>query len=98
MKLEKHIVTDIIKHLNKVDECHVWKTHGGMYSTPGVPDVVGVYQGKFLGIEVKRPEKKGNVTKLQRAFINKLNSCGGISFVACSVDDVIGVINEVKKV
>jgi penicillin-binding protein-related factor A (putative recombinase) len=94
MKLEKHIVTDIIKHLNKVDECHVWKTHGGMYSTPGVPDVVGVYRGKFLGIEVKRPEKKNNVTKLQQAFINKLNNCGGISFVACSVDDVRGVIND----
>ncbi len=96
MKLEKHIVSDIIKYLNKTDDCHVWKSHGGMYSTPGVPDVIGVYQGKFLGIEVKRPDKKKSVTKLQQTFINKLNDCGGISFVACSVDDVIGVVGGIK--
>ena len=101
MPLEKTIQADIVKYLNKMEGCHVWKNHGGAYTNAGVPDVIGVYKGKFLGIEVKQPKKKGNVTRLQGEFINKLNDCGGISFVATCIGDVeekLELNNDINEV
>jgi penicillin-binding protein-related factor A (putative recombinase) len=84
--LEKDIVKQIKVYLNKQKETMVWKTHGGPFSVPGVPDLVGVYKGRFLGIEVKQPGKKA--TAIQELFISKLKKAGGIAFVSTSVDDV----------
>lgn len=53
----------------------------------GVPDILGCFQGKFLGIEVKT--ENGRLSPEQDRFIKNLNDAGGIAFVARSVDDVI---------
>ncbi len=65
-----------------------WKQWQGPMSHPrGISDIIGIYQGRFLAIEVKTP--KGKLTDSQRAFIQRVNREGGIAFVARSVEDVI---------
>ena len=64
-----------------------WKNWGGMMGTKGVPDILGIYKGQFLGIEVKT--EKGKVSPEQEAFLENIRKHGGIGFVARSIDDVI---------
>jgi len=53
------------------------------WSMKGVPDIVGIYKGRPLYIEVKK--KGGYPSKEQKAFIELVNSEGGIAFVARSI-------------
>lgn len=56
-------------------------------SEKGIPDILGIWQGRMLGIEVKRPS--GKVSPEQEAFMLRINEAGGLAFVAHSVKDVI---------
>ena len=59
----------------------------GLGSTPGVPDIVGIFKGRFLGIEVKT--ERGKLSDHQKHFIDRINASGGIAFVARSYQDVV---------
>lgn len=52
----------------------------------GVSDILGIYQNKFMAIEVK--SSKGKLSIEQRQFIDEVKENGGIAFVARSVEDV----------
>lgn len=80
-------ITRSIRDLLKTLGVFHWKNWGGPMGTSGIPDILGIWQGKMLGIEVKRPG--GIVAEHQKAFLAKINAEGGIAFVARSVDDVI---------
>jgi len=54
----------------------------------GISDIIGVWNGRFIAIEVKRPTG-GIVSPEQNAFIMRIKQAGGIAFIARSVDDVI---------
>ncbi len=84
---EASIENDILDYLNYMGGCF-WRTHTGRNQpcTPGVPDIVGVRQGQFIAVEVKRPG--GKTTELQDAFLVRLRGCGALVFVATSVEDV----------
>ncbi len=57
----------------------------------GRPDIEGILTGgRWLGIEVKTP--RGVVSEAQREFIMRIEACGGLIFVARSLDDVIKVM------
>ena len=60
----------------------------------GVPDLLVCVEGKFVGIEVKRPETKGRVSKLQAHNLSKIRDCGGIATVSWSLDDLKEFIEE----
>lgn len=88
MKGEKE--ADITKAIRKVlKEAVIWhfKHWGGPMSLPGIADILGIYEGKFLAIEVKRPGL--SPTEKQSKFLDAVNRAGGIGFVAHSVDDVV---------
>jgi Holliday junction resolvase len=53
----------------------------------GVPDILGVWNGRALAIEVKKPD--GQISKEQVQFLEEFCSLGGIGFVAKSVEDVV---------
>jgi hypothetical protein len=77
-------VTKLIKeYLESLDDLWFMKVHGGLMQTPGVPDIIGVYYGRFFGLEIKRPG--GKATAKQQQNIDKIKQAGG---VACVVDDV----------
>ncbi len=62
------------------------KVHGDMFQKSGVPDILACVNGKFVGIEVKRPG--GRLSELQKYNIERIQAAGGVAFVATSVDEV----------
>lgn len=83
---EKDLTKQIRQVLTMARVWH-WKHWGGPMSYKGVSDILGMWNGRMLAIEVKRPG--GLVTADQHAFINRVKTEGGIAFVARSVEDVI---------
>lgn len=81
-------VTRQIRDVLKI--CRIWhfKHWSGPMTYPkGISDILGIYHGRPLAIEIKRPG--GIVTPAQMKFLQEVNKEGGIAFVAYSVDDVI---------
>ena len=84
---EKQITRAIRQVLNVLHVFH-WKQWQGPMSQPkGVSDIIGIFNGKFLAIEVKRPGSK--LTEAQAQFLDRVRDEGGIAFKAECVDDVI---------
>lgn len=90
--IEKDLTNKILKYLKEIPDCFCWKEHGGMYGTSGIPDIICCYKGRFIGIEVKRPE--GKVSKLQEITLRKIVTSGGITIIAYSTDDVREIIDK----
>jgi Holliday junction resolvase len=83
---EKQVTTEIRRYL-KIRGIWHYKQWQGLGSFIGVSDIIGIYKGRYLAIEVKAPKKEPSEN--QRAFIDRVNHEGGLAFVARSVDDVI---------
>lgn len=84
--LEKDIVAAILRHLKQRPRCFAWKTHGGMYGTAGIPDIIACIDGRFYAFEVKQPG--GRLTRLQETTLEKLQAAGGAAFKVTSVEEV----------
>jgi len=62
----------------------------------GSADILGIlWNGRMLAIEVKAGKNK--TTKRQQAFIDNINTAGGLGFVARSIDDVDEVLRIERK-
>ena len=91
---EADITRQIRQYLDMQGIFH-WKQWQGPMSQPkGVSDIIGIYNGRFLAIEIKKPG--GKLTPMQAAFIMKVIAAGGIGLMATSVDDVIARLNATK--
>lgn len=86
---ESTVVKNIKKALDKYFPGFYFKTHGGLFQIAGLPDLIGVHKGRFIGIEVKCPGKENNLTTKQQHIINKINLAGGIAFMATNPLQVI---------
>lgn len=60
----------------------------------GTSDIIGIYKGKMLAIEVK--SNRGVVSEEQKEFINNINKLGGIAFIARSLDDVVEKLSNLS--
>lgn len=60
----------------------------------GLPDIVGVYRGRFYGIEVKRPGKERTLTERQARILNDIRDAKGRSGVVTSVDDALRFLDD----
>lgn len=99
---EADIQRDVMKELSNLGAI-VWRNNTGMLrdqnGTPvrfglcvGSSDIIGIWKGKFLAVEVKTP--RGKVTDAQLNFIEAVNRAGGIAFVARSKKDVKNVLTH----
>lgn len=70
----------------------VWKVHGNEYTMAGLPDIVGVYNGKMIAVETKMPGRRGNVSKVQALRHDQIRSAGGVVVVATSVEEALEVL------
>jgi penicillin-binding protein-related factor A (putative recombinase) len=52
----------------------------------GVSDILGIYKGKFLAVEVK--SAKGRLSPRQETFLYNVRCHGGIAIMARSVEDL----------
>lgn len=99
--LEKDIQRDILLYLMG-DKTHIGRggfwvnIHGGStFTRAGLPDIIGVYNGRFVAFEVKRPG--GRLTELQNACLKKLRAAGAVAEVVYSRDQVIHALNSVDR-
>lgn len=65
----------------------VHKNHGGPTMMNGLPDIEGVYCGRYVAVETKMPDG-GDPTPIQRLRHAQIREAGGTVIVARSVDDV----------
>ena len=73
------------------------KSYGHRMGPAGSCDIIGILNdGRFLGIEVKRPGHF--LTELQKEFIDEINSKKGVAFLACSIDDVIAGLKNANYI
>lgn len=83
---EADITKQIRDYLNYKNIFH-WKQWQGPMSQPrGVSDIIGIINGKFFAIEIKKP--RGQPTDHQINFMASVRSAGGIAFVAYGIEEV----------
>lgn len=92
---------DVTRQIRDVlKRCSVfhWKNWAGPMTYPkGIADILGIYRGKFLAIEVKAPNwnppqpgtKQYKHFKEQDDFLCQVRTNGGIGFFAQNVDTVV---------
>lgn len=73
------------------------KTQDGWFYHPrdlrkGIPDLIGVYKGWFVAIELK--VGKNTPSKLQEYNLDKIQSMGGRTCVAYTVEEVQRFLKE----
>lgn len=56
------------------------------YAKNGVPDIIVINDGRFIGLEVKAPN--GRQSKDQKKFESDVTDAGGIYAVVTSIEDV----------
>jgi len=92
--LERDIVAAILRHLKTVPHCFAWKTHGGPYSTAGIPDIIACVGGRFVAFEVKT--QSGKLTKIQEITIQRINAAKGKAFTVHSVEEVKEILHNLN--
>ena len=88
-------ITASIRTLLKAFGIFHYKNWQGLGSQKGVSDIVGIYKGKFLAIEVKT--EKGKLNDHQSKFLILVKQNGGIAIVARSVHDVFKGLGLERK-
>lgn len=100
---EKQIENQILSFLKfnnilafKIKSTGTYDEKIGRFRTPspwyrkGVADILGIYKGKPLALEVK--SRKGNLSIHQKLFLQDFKNHGGIIGVVRSVEDVEQVL------
>ena len=92
--LESRIQKDIINYL-KSKRVYYFRFQA-QSNLNGLPDIICLYKGFFIGLELKR-EKGGTPTGLQLRKIKAINDNGGVGIIVRSVYEVemlLDVIND----
>ena len=91
---EKAIVEAIIKRLRAHSGERGWwmKVHGSAVQRAGTPDIIGCFDGRFVGLEVKKPTTRSTVTAIQRSTIEDLLGAGAIATVVTSEDEAVEAV------
>lgn len=79
-------VTKAIRDILHAFDIFHWKEHQGLGSAPGVADILGIYEGRMLAIEVKAPGKRVKPGSHQERFLLNIEDRGGIAFQADGVE------------
>jgi hypothetical protein len=59
----------------------------GYHTTVVTPSMVGMRVAIFVGLEAKRPDGTGKLSKDQEQFLNNLSDAGGIAGVVTNAED-----------
>ena len=92
-KEENIVVRECYEFLNSLPNCFCWRANQipvkgrAFIGLKGVSDLVGIYKGKFLGVEVKTTT--GKLSPEQEFFMDKIIKMGGIAILARCKQDVI---------
>lgn len=92
---EHQIQSSILNYLGHRQIFHYRQNSGAVktegrffqFGAVGSPDIVCIYKGKYIGIEVKA--KKGRQSSHQKQFQEAMEDAGGHYILAKSIDDVM---------
>ena len=88
-------VQDHIKSYLAKNRIYHWRFQA-QSNLNGIPDILCLYKGFFIGLELKR-EKGGHATQLQLRKIKNINDNGGIGVLVRSVEDVDKIIKAIDN-
>lgn len=91
--LESKIQKDILAFLKRNRVYHF--RFQAQSNLNGLPDVICLYKGFFLGLELKK--KNGKPTDLQLKKIKSINENGGIGRIIRSVEEVETLLKEIDE-
>lgn len=90
--LERTFQTKVIRKLKTLPDCWFFKTNE--LSIRGIPDIIGLINGKFFALEIKR--SKGSPTKLQIYTINLIKKAKGYAQI-CYPENFEKIFKELKE-
>lgn len=74
-----------------------FKVWGNDHTMAGLPDIVVCVDGKFLGLEVKLPESRRDVSKIQRLRHAQIEEAGGVVRVVCSRSEALAELQKIRN-
>ena len=101
---EKQVLKAVLQFLDFVRIFH-WRNNTGAVTTDkrfirfgaaGSPDIIAIYQGRFIGIECK--SSTGRQTAAQKQFQIAVEASKGIYILAKKVEDVADVIDALRLI
>lgn len=93
---EGRIQQAIQKRLGEL-KVFTFKVHGSALMASGLPDLICCVDGAFLGIEVKTPQTKTNVSMKQSYMHDKIRDAQGVVVVCCSVRDAEFAVEHMRR-
>lgn len=93
---EKVVETKIKDYLFEHGIYH-FKVHGSKFMPAGIADIISCVNGRFVGIEVKRPGAKNEQSEQQKVHERNVKKSGGIYILADCLQDVIDVVEPLLK-
>lgn len=91
--LEAQLQVKVLQYLNALDECFIVKIIA--CNVNGCPDILICYRGRFLAVELKRPDGKGTTKPLQKLRIRQIKAAGGHAISTHKLERVKKLIKEV---
>lgn len=72
-----------------------FKVWGSAHQMAGIPDIVGVYKGRFIACETKMPGNKPSA--IQQHRISQIEAAGGLCVVAYSVEEAEELLERLER-
>jgi len=72
------------------------KIHGNMY-TAGLPDIMAVYKGWGLGLEVKVPGREKTLTEMQAKTLTRIEEAGGYGQMVTTIEQVDNILDAIDE-
>ena len=95
MGAEKKFEIKVRAFLKSLPRQWHFKVFGNAFQQSGVPDLIGVLNGRFIALEVK--STTGKASKLQEVIISKLQAAGAYATVV-SPNNWAEVQEELKNI
>ena len=84
----------------RINNVGVYDSKRGVYrkggTRKGIPDIVGVIDGRFYGIEIKHGRDRQSAD--QRVIELEIKSAGGVYFIATSFSDYVQKMADVEQI
>lgn len=76
---------------------YFFKVHGSKFMEPGIPDIISCVDGRFVGVEVKRPGAKNEQSPQQKIHEHNIVKSGGVYLLVDSVEEVVDYVESGAK-
>jgi hypothetical protein len=100
-ELTKSVLYDLINVRGaaayRINNVGIWDAKRGVYrkggTVKGIPDIIGVLNGRFIGIEIKYGKDRQSAD--QKIVEQEIQGAGGVYFIAKSYADYLSKMNDI---